>query len=112
IDIGTDKVPADEQSGVPHHLIDVAAATETYSAARYSQDAAGTIREITARGRLPVIVGGTGFYFRALVRGLFPGPARHDALRSRLERVAARRGVEALHRWLTRVDPSSALRIQ
>jgi len=56
-------------------------------------------------------VGGTGFYYRALVRGLFPGPARHDEIRARLERIASRRGVEPLHRWLARVDPESALRI-
>lgn len=112
IDIGTDKVSAVEQGGVPHHLIDVAEVTETYSAARYSHDAAAAMRQVTSRGCVPVIVGGTGFYYRALVRGLFPGPARHDALRSRLERVAGRKGVEYLHRWLTRVDPSSALRIQ
>ena len=70
------------------------------------------MRAITARGHLPVIVGGTGFYYRALVRGLFPGPARHDEMRARLERVAARRGVESLHRWLARIDAESALRIQ
>jgi tRNA dimethylallyltransferase len=70
------------------------------------------MREITARGQTPIIAGGTGFYYRALVRGLFPGPARDTALRARLERVAARRGVEALHRWLARVDAASAARIQ
>ena len=70
------------------------------------------IRDICARGRQPILVGGTGFYYRALVRGLFPGPARDDTLRARLARVAARRGVEALHRWLGRVDPASARRIQ
>jgi len=112
IDIGTDKVPQSSQQGVPHHLVDVAGVTETYSAARYAADAAAAIRAISARGRLPIIVGGTGFYYRALVRGLFPGPARHDDIRARLERVAARKGVLALHRWLARVDPESALRIQ
>jgi tRNA dimethylallyltransferase len=83
-----------------------------YSAARYAADAGAVIRDICARGRQPILVGGTGFYYRALVRGLFPGPARDDTLRARLERVAARRGVEALHRWLGRVDPASARRIQ
>lgn len=61
---------------------------------------------------MPILVGGTGFYYRALVRGLFPGPARDDDLRARLERVADRRGVERLHRWIARVDPESAARIQ
>ena len=112
LDIGTDKVPPDEQGGIPHHLVDVVDATETYSAARYARDAADAIRAISARQRLPIVVGGTGFYFRALVRGLFPGPARDDDVRGRLERVAARRGVERLHAWLARVDPASAARIQ
>lgn len=112
IDIGTDKVPEAERRGVPHHLIDVASPDEVYSAARYAADAAAAIREITTRGRVPILAGGTGFYYRALVRGLFPGPARDDALRARLDRVADRRGVLALHRWLSRVDPVSARRIQ
>jgi tRNA dimethylallyltransferase len=112
IDIGTDKVPLAEQRGVPHHLVNVADPTDTYSAARYARDAATAIRAIAAGGRLPILVGGTGFYYRALVRGLFPGPERDDALRARLERVADRRGVEALHRWLARVDAPSAARIQ
>ena len=104
-------MPAD-RAGIPHHLIDVADPTEIYSAARYAADAGAAIREILARGRVPILVGGTGFYYRALVRGLFPGPARDDQLRERLDHVAARRGVEALHRWLGRVDPGSAARIQ
>jgi tRNA dimethylallyltransferase len=111
-DIGTDKVPVPDQGGVPHHLVDVAAPTEVYTAARYAADAAAAIRAIHSRGRLPIVVGGTGFYYRALTRGLFPGPAADDALRRRLERVAARRGDAALHRWLSRVDPDSARRIQ
>jgi tRNA dimethylallyltransferase len=112
IDIGTDKVPLDEQQGIPHHLIDVAEPTEVYSAARYAQDAAAVIRAISARGRLPILVGGTGLYFRALVRGLFPGPARHEALRAALERLAADRGTGELYRWVARLDPGSAARIQ
>jgi tRNA dimethylallyltransferase len=112
LDIGTDKVPVADQSGIPHHLIDVADITETYSAARYARDAAAVMRSISARGRLPVLAGGTGFYYRALVRGLFPGPARDDEIRGRLEHLAARRGVERLHTWLGRVDPASAGRIQ
>ena len=112
IDIGTDKVPPDEQQGVPHHLIDVAEPTEVYSAARYAQDAAPVIRAITARGRVPILVGGTGLYYRALVRGLFPGPARHEALRAALDRLAAERGTGELYRWVRRLDPGSAARIQ
>ena len=111
-DIGTDKVPLPEQRGIPHHLVDVVEPTEEYSAARYARDAAAVIRAITARGRLPILVGGTGFYYRALTRGLFEGPSRDDGLRRRLERVAERRGQDTLHRWLARVDPASAARIQ
>lgn len=110
-DIGTDKVSPAEQEGIPHHLIDIVEPTDTYTAAQYARDAARTIREIHARGRLPVLVGGTGFYYRALTRGLFPGPGADDALRRRLGRVADRRGAAFLHRMLQRVDPSSAGRI-
>jgi tRNA dimethylallyltransferase len=111
-DIGTDKVPMSARGGVPHHLIDVVDPTEEYSAARYARDAAAAIRDITARGRLPIVVGGTGLYYRALTRGFFPGPARDSALRARLDRIAERRGPERLHRWLVRIDPASAERIQ
>ena len=111
-DIGTDKVPPSERGGVVHHMIDVADPTEEYSAARYAREAASVIGDITARGNLPILVGGTGLYYRALTRGLFPGPGRDVALRARLERIADRRGSERLHRLLRRVDVQSALRIQ
>ena len=111
-DIGTDKPSPAARRGVPHHLIDVAAPTERYSAARYAREAADAVRRVTAAGSVPVLAGGTGLYYRALVRGLCPAPARDDRLRARLHRVAARRGVERLHRWVTRVDPGSARRIQ
>ena len=110
-DIGTDKVPLAARQGVPHHLIDVAEPTEEYSAARYAREASAAIREITARSRLPILVGGTGLYYRALTRGFFPGPARDAATRARLERIADRKGVERLHTLLRRVDPKSATRI-
>jgi tRNA dimethylallyltransferase len=111
-DIGTDKVPVEQQQGIPHHMVDVAAPTEEYSAARYAREAAGVIREVTARGKLPILVGGTGLYYRALTRGFFPGPSRNPAVRERLERIAARRGPERLHELLSRVDVGSAQRIQ
>ena len=111
-DIGTDKVAEDDRRGIPHHLIDIAEPTEEYTAARYAHDASAVIRDIHARRRLPIVVGGTGFYYRALTRGLFPGPGRDRELRDRLERVAGRRGPGALHRMLQRVDADSALRIQ
>jgi tRNA dimethylallyltransferase len=111
-DIGTDKVPAAQQQGVPHHMVDVAEPVEEYSAARYAREAAAVIRDITSRGRLPILVGGTGLYYRALTRGFFPGPGRDAPLRARLERIADRRGPERLHQLLGRVDPESATRIQ
>ncbi len=110
-DIGTDKVAPHDQAGIPHHLVDIVDPTEVYSAAQYARDAAVLIRDITARGRLPILVGGTGFYFRALVDGLFDGPGRDDAVRQRLHERARTRGVEHLHRVLARVDPASAQRI-
>jgi tRNA dimethylallyltransferase len=111
-DIGTDKLPSAERRGVPHHLIDVADPTADYTAAQYGRDAARAIEAIRGRGRLPLVVGGTGFYYRALTRGLFPGPGRDAALRARLEAIAHRRGVPFLHRMLARVDAPSAGRIQ
>jgi tRNA dimethylallyltransferase len=111
-DIGTDKLPQAERRGIPHHLIDIVDPTEEYTAAQFARDASRTIREIHARGRLPLLVGGTGFYYRALTRGLFPGPGRDAHLRARLEAIAERRGVSFLHRMLRRVDPESSTRIQ
>jgi len=111
-DIGTDKVPVEQQQGIPHHLIDVADPTDEYTAAQSARDAAKVIREIHARGNLPLLVGGTGFYFRALTRGLFPGPGKDPTLRQRLDSIASRRGVAFLHRMLQRIDPPSAVRIQ
>jgi len=111
-DIGTDKVPVAARRGVPHHLIDIVEPTGEYSAADYARDAAAAVRDIHARGRLPILVGGTGLYYRALTRGLFPGPGKDGALRARLDRLADRHGVEALSRILRRVDPPSAERIQ
>src|SRR5690242_13853793 len=111
-DIGTDKLPAADRRGIPHHLVDIADPTDDYTAARFARDAAAIVRDVHARGRMPILVGGTGFYYRALTRGLFPGPGRDAALRARLERVAARRDITSLHRMLSRVDPASAARIQ
>jgi len=111
-DIGTDKLPLAARRGIPHHLVDVVEPTEEYTAAQYARDAAGAVRAIHARGGLPFVVGGTGFYYRALTRGLFPGPGRDAGLRGRLDAIAGRRGVVFLHRLLDRVDAASATRIQ
>jgi len=110
-DIGTDKVPGTDRRGIPHHLIDIVEPTTDYTAADYARDAARAVAEIHARGRVPILVGGTGFYYRALTRGLFPGPGKHAELRARLEALAGRRGVEFLWRMVKRVDPASAKRI-
>ena len=110
-DIGTDKVPLAARRGIPHHLIDVADPRDVYTAAQFAADAAAVIRDLHARGRMPILVGGTGFYYRALTRGLFPGPGADRDLRDRLNAVADRRGTERLHAWLRRVDPASADRI-
>ena len=110
-DIGTDKLAIEARRGVPHHLIDVAEPTEVYTAARFAHDAAAAIHDIHARGRLPILVGGTGFYYRALTRGLFPGPGADDTLRARLNGIAEKRGAQRLHRLLARVDATAAARI-
>ena len=110
-DIGTDKVSIAGRRGVPHHLIDIVEPTADYTAAQYARDAASVIRDVHARGRLPILAGGTGFYYRALTRGLFPGPGRDADLRARLDAIVTRRGVEFLHRMLRRVDRESAARI-
>jgi tRNA dimethylallyltransferase len=110
-DIGTDKLSMTDRRGIPHHLIDIAGPEERYTAARFARDAEGAIRDIHRRGRLPILVGGTGLYYRALIRGLFPGPGADEAIRARLDRVADRRGPERLHRLLGTVDAESARRI-
>ena len=110
-DIGTDKLSVEHRRGIPHHVIDIADPTEVYTAAQFARDAEQVIRNIHARGRLPILAGGTGFYYRALTRGLFPGPGADEPLRARLDKVAARRGPERLHRILQGVDPDSAARI-
>ena len=111
-DIGTDKVPFEQRRGIPHHLIDIADPTDEYTAAQFARDAAGVVADLHAKGKLPIVVGGTGFYYRALTRGLFPGPGKDAELRERLEAIARKKGVETLHRMVTRVDPESGARIQ
>ena len=111
-DSGTDKVPLEARRGIPHHLIDIVDPVDEYTAAQYAKDAASAVRRIHGRGKLPILVGGTGFYYRALTRGLFPGPGRDAGLRARLEAIGMRRRGQTLHRLLRRIDPASAARIQ
>lgn len=109
-DIGTAKVPADQRRGIPHHLIDILDPDQLFTAGEYTRMARGALAEISARHRLPVVAGGTGFYLRALLDGLFPGPSRDQALRDRLaERDRRRPG--SIHRLLGRFDPQAAQRI-
>jgi tRNA dimethylallyltransferase len=109
-DIGTAKTPPGERRGVPHHLFDVLAPEISYSAGEYAREARKVIAEIAGRGRMPIVVGGTGFYLRALLEGLPALPARDDRLRERLqERERLRPG--GLHRLLTRLEPGAAARI-
>ncbi len=112
LDIGTDKVPPADRRGIPHYLIDLVDPTADFTAASYVERSSVVLRDVHARGRLPILVGGTGFYYRALTRGLFPGPGRDQALRSRLSKIAHRHGVQRLHRLLAHVDPASGSRIQ
>jgi tRNA dimethylallyltransferase len=109
-DIGTAKLPLPERRGIPHHLLDVANPDELFTAGEYARLARAAIADISDRGRLPVVAGGTGFYLRALLDGLFEGPARDQALRDRLALREARRP-GSLHRLLRRLDRESASKI-
>jgi tRNA dimethylallyltransferase len=109
--IATAKVPLEERQGVPHHLIDVAEPEENFTAGEWAALAAQTIRDIESRGRMALLVGGTGFYLRALTQPLFEGPKTDLRLRQRLTAIRDRRGPEHLHRLLARVDPQSASRM-
>lgn len=111
LDIGTAKPAAALRQRIPHHLVDICAPTESYSAGRFVADALGCIRDIHARRRVPLLVGGTMLYLRALLRGLAPLPAAAPALRAQLDAEAASRGWPALHAQLQRLDPEAAARI-
>jgi len=110
LDIGTAKLPPGERRGVPHHLIDIVDPSRVFTAGEYARLARQALGEITARGVLPILAGGTGFYLRALLDGLFPGPERNDRLRARLARRESRHP-GWLHRLLARFDPQAAGRI-
>jgi tRNA dimethylallyltransferase len=111
MDIGTAKPTAAERAQVPHHLIDIRDPTQAYSAAEFAADAARCIREIHARGALPVLVGGTMLYFKALFEGLAPMPAADPQVRAELDAQAAREGWPAMHAELARIDPVTAARL-
>jgi tRNA dimethylallyltransferase len=112
IEIATAKVPHAERRGVPHHLLDFVPPEVNYTAGAWAGAAAEKIAEIEARGRLAILVGGTGFYLRALRQPFFPSPPTDPALRARLTNIRERRGAERLHKILARLDPASASRLQ
>ena len=112
MDIGTAKPSSAERRRVPHHLIDLVEPTETYSAGRFRADAIEAVGAVLARGRLPLLVGGTMLYYRALVQGIDALPAADPALRAAIDREAARAGWPALDAELARVDPHSGRRLE
>ena len=111
MDIGSAKPNADELALAPHRLIDICDPAQAYSAARFRDDALREMRDITASGRIPLLVGGTMLYYRALQYGLSALPKADPAVRAALQRELAMRGLEALHERLARVDPLAAARI-
>jgi tRNA dimethylallyltransferase len=111
MDIGTGKPTREEREAVPHHLLDLVNPDEPYHAARFLSDAEQAISAISQRGSLPLVVGGTGLYIRALLRGLVPAPPADPRVREALREVAERDGAHALHARLQTVDPVAAKRI-
>lgn len=111
MDVGTAKPTTAERAAVPHHLIDLLDPAQPYSAAQFAADATRLIGEIAARGALPLLVGGTMLYFKALVDGLDEIPAADAAIRAALDAEAAARGWPALHAELARIDPPTAARL-
>jgi tRNA dimethylallyltransferase len=108
IQIATAKVPIDERLGIPHHLIDFVSPAINFTAADWAREAARKIQEIESRDKTALLVGGTGFYLRALRQPFFPSPPTDERLRSRLTRIRERRGPEHLHAILTRLDAEEA----
>ncbi len=111
MDIGTAKPGAEERAAAPHHLLDIVDPAQSYSAAQFVADARRLVGEIRARGRWPLLVGGTMMYFKALVDGIDEMPAADPAIRTALDAEAATQGWPALHAQLARVDPLTAARL-
>ncbi len=111
MDLGTAKPPAEDRRRVPHHLIDVRSPDESLDVAEFAQMARAAIEEIAARGRNPLVVGGSGLYLRVIRGGIFRGPAASAEIRGRLGKIAAERGAAHLHRQLREIDPEAANRI-
>jgi tRNA dimethylallyltransferase len=111
MDVGTAKATPAEQRACPHHLLDLVSPGDPFHAAAWAERARAAIGEATARGHLPIIVGGTGLYFRALTRGLFEAPPSDPEIRARHQAEAAATGVDTLYQRLTAIDPAAAATI-
>jgi tRNA dimethylallyltransferase len=111
IQVATAKVPIQERQGVPHHLIDFVPPAINYTAVEWAREAASKIEEIEARNKIPLLVGGTGFYLRALRRPFFVSPQTDESLRRRLNNIREKHGPEHLHRVLQRLDPRAAAQL-
>jgi tRNA dimethylallyltransferase len=108
INIATAKAPLDERQGIPHHLIDFVSPDINYTAVEWAREATKMIDEIESRGRVPLLVGGTGFYLRALRQPFFVSPPTNECLRRRLNQIREKHGAEHLHKLLRRIDPHAA----
>jgi tRNA dimethylallyltransferase len=106
--VATAKVPVEDRRGVPHHLIDVVEPTINFTAVDWAEEAKRIIADVEARGKRAILVGGTGFYLRALTTRFFDSPEIDEGIRPRLQRIMEKRGAEYLHRMLARVDPKLA----
>lgn len=111
-DVGSGKLLPAERRGIAHHLLDSLEPTVVFTAGDYRREALKVLTNLRDRGKLPIFVGGTGLYLRALLLGLFEGPVRSETLRERLRAMAERRSREFLHRMLARLDAAAAARIQ
>ncbi len=111
MDIGTAKPSAEEQALAPHRLLDIRDPAESYSAAEFRRDALAEMAEITREGKIPLLVGGTMLYFKALLEGLSPLPPADPQIRQQIEQTAAEQGWETLHRQLCEIDPVAGSRI-
>ena len=107
LEIGTEAPTPEDRSRVPHHFVSFLGPDETYSAGRYGREARAVIRDVESRGRLAIVAGGSGLYVRALLQGLFHGPARDDSVRARLEGRIRHEGLDKLREELGRVDPEA-----